>query len=68
LGTLRALDERSPQCALNGRFCTKNLWIVKPSAKSRGRGIRTFRDVDKVSVGPPFCDVGHSTQGGGGVV
>ena len=46
--TLAALDARSPQCALNGRMCTKNLWIVKPSAKSRGRGIMAFRDIGKL--------------------
>ena len=48
-GILAALEMRSSgQYALNGKFCSKNFWIVKPSAKSRGRGIMTFRDVDKL--------------------
>jgi len=56
---LAKLDDLSAQCALNGRFCTKNLWIVKPSAKSRGRGIMTFRDIDKLLE---YIGVGESGQ------
>lgn len=40
--------EKDLQCSVNGRHDSKNLWIVKPAAKSRGRGIRTFRDIDQL--------------------
>jgi len=37
------------QSVLNGKGdISKNLWIVKPAAKSRGRGISTFRDLPKL--------------------
>eukprot|EP00937_MAST-01D_sp_MAST-1D-sp2_P005140 g5140.t1 len=44
LGSLRARDA---QFDLNGRV-PANVWIVKPAGKSRGRGIRSFNDVDKL--------------------
>ena len=37
------------QPALNGNAAnSKNLWIVKPAALSRGRGIRTFADLKQL--------------------
>jgi tubulin monoglycylase TTLL3/8 len=37
------------QAGLNGKGETaKNMWIVKPAAKSRGRGITTFNDLPKL--------------------
>ncbi|KAJ1451173.1 tubulin-tyrosine ligase family-domain-containing protein [Pelagophyceae sp. CCMP2097] len=44
----------TPQDGLDGGAAAMNLWIVKPAAKSRGRGIRTFR-----RLGPllEYCDM-----------
>ncbi|EGB06168.1 hypothetical protein AURANDRAFT_29648, partial [Aureococcus anophagefferens] len=43
------LAEHDPQFHLNGgRETSRNLWIAKPAAKSRGRGIATFDDLDKM--------------------
>ncbi|CAN0058006.1 unnamed protein product, partial [Choristocarpus tenellus] len=35
------------QFDLNGDFC-KNVWIVKPAAKSRGRGIECFTELERL--------------------
>jgi len=40
--TLEQLRARVPQCHING---VRNIWIVKPSGKSRGRGIKCFNNV-----------------------
>ncbi|KAH8054962.1 hypothetical protein JL722_8375 [Aureococcus anophagefferens] len=46
---LDMLAEHDPQFHLNGgRETSRNLWIAKPAAKSRGRGIATFDDLDKM--------------------
>jgi hypothetical protein len=47
LSDIRRLE--GAQSGLNGNSSTaKNLWIVKPAAKSRGRGIATFSDLNKL--------------------
>jgi hypothetical protein len=52
------------QDALNGSGeISKNIWIVKPAAKSRGRGITTFTDLDKLLL---YCDTGSTSNTGGG--
>lgn len=53
---LDELAELMPQAGLNGltRRATRNLWIVKPAAKSRGRGIATFRNLDSLFE---YCDM-----------
>lgn len=43
----QALKASSSQFDLNGDFC-QNMWIVKPAAKSRGRGIECFTELDKI--------------------
>lgn len=40
--TLEQLRARLPQCHIDG---VRNIWIVKPSGKSRGRGIKCFNNV-----------------------
>lgn len=51
------------QAGLNGSGEeSKNIWIVKPAAKSRGRGICTFVDLDKLLQ---YCDVAQKGQGSG---
>jgi hypothetical protein len=50
------------QSGLNGcNSLTQNLWIVKPAAKSRGRGIMTFSNISKLLK---YIDAGNglSTQ------
>lgn len=43
------------QPGLDGlRATIRNLWIVKPAAKSRGRGIATFSDLDALME---YCDL-----------
>lgn len=53
---LNDLAELMPQAGLNGlrRGATRNLWIVKPAAKSRGRGIATFRNLNSLFE---YCDL-----------
>lgn len=46
--------EGPSQSLINGR---SNLWIVKPAAKSRGRGIETFNDLHKLLK---YCGIDSS--------
>ncbi|CAN0079058.1 unnamed protein product, partial [Sphacelaria rigidula] len=46
-GTLEGMKSCGPQFDLNGDFC-QNMWIVKPAAKSRGRGIECFTNLSKL--------------------
>jgi len=48
VGALEALKAACPQFAVNGLMEPQNVWIVKPAAKSRGRGIQTFNEIDKL--------------------
>ena len=43
----KAAKASSSQFDLNGDFC-QNMWIVKPAAKSRGRGIECFTELEKI--------------------
>jgi tubulin monoglycylase TTLL3/8 len=46
---LEQLQKLDPQHQLNGGpQQTRNTWIAKPAAKSRGRGIATFDDLDRL--------------------
>ena len=46
---LEQLGRLDPQHQLNGGpSSTRNTWIAKPAAKSRGRGIATFDDLDRL--------------------
>jgi hypothetical protein len=40
---LQLLQQMEPQTAING---DRNVWILKPGGKSRGRGIQLFDDVE----------------------
>lgn len=40
---LQLLQQMEPQTAING---DRNVWILKPGGKSRGRGIQLFDDMD----------------------
>jgi len=40
---LKRLQEWDKQFIING---DKNIWILKPAAYSRGRGIKTFNDLE----------------------
>lgn len=42
---LDEMDATSRQFAING---CRNAWIVKPSGKSRGRGIKVMRELDEI--------------------
>lgn len=42
---LHKMKQKNPQHDLNGH---RNLWIVKPGQKSRGRGIEVFDNYDKI--------------------
>lgn len=43
--TMGELAAKSRQSKINGR---RNAWIVKPSGKSRGRGIKVVRELDEI--------------------
>ena len=42
---LKMMEERYPQFKLNG---SRNLWIVKPGQRSRGRGIEVYNNLDDI--------------------
>jgi outer membrane biosynthesis protein TonB len=46
-GMLMQLQRACAQYHVNGKV-PKNVWIVKPAGKSRGRGIKTFNELDKL--------------------
>ena len=46
---LQLREAEGAQSRINGNFAVaKNIWIVKPAAKSRGRGICSFTDLNKL--------------------
>jgi tubulin monoglycylase TTLL3/8 len=55
---LEGLRRFFPQAewGLNGDHDPQNLWIVKPSKQSRGRGIRIFQNLEKLLE---YCTVGE---------
>lgn len=43
--TIQELESKNAQHTMHG---TRNAWIVKPGAKSRGRGIQVMRELDEI--------------------
>ena len=47
------MEESYPQCSLH----TRNIWIIKPGAKSRGRGILVMdnlQEILRLASGSPY--------------
>jgi tubulin monoglycylase TTLL3/8 len=49
---LSVIKQKSPQYNFNGR---KNIWIVKPGRKSRGRGIQCFNNMSRLKQYTDTC-------------
>jgi len=59
---LEQLDARYPQQSINSNgngSVPRNLWIVKPAAQSRGRGIAVFRRLEPLL---DYCDVSLNSK------
>lgn len=55
------IDINGTQLNMNGKgLDARNMWIVKPAAKSRGRGIMTFSDLNKLLS---YVDYGKGSAG-----
>lgn len=64
---LEDLGRQLPQAGIDGLHrdgsLLQNLWMVKPAAKSRGRGIATFRSLQALFE---YCDMTHKQPKPGG--
>ena len=54
---LNQMRSKSPQYSLNGM---RNMWIIKPSGKSRGRGVEVKRNLSEIAASIKACPEGET--------